>query len=187
LDKLYEAIKVLREGGVVVYPTETVYGLGADIFNEEAVKKVYKLKGRGFDKPLSVAMRREDIDEYAFVSDTQLAELELSLPGPVTIVARKKKVPDWITNTEFVGIRVPDHPDAYELVSRFGPITSTSANKAGGKSPTKVEEVPKSILDQADCVIDGGPTKFKEGSTVIKVTDSIEILREGPWKVEGRR
>jgi len=175
---------VLRKGGVIVYPTETVYGLGADIFNKEAVEKVYKLKGRGFDKPLSIAMRREDIDEFAFVSDTQLAELELSLPGPVTIVAKKKKVPDWITNTDFVGIRVPDHPDAYELVSRFGPITSTSANKAGGKAPIRVEDIPNRILDKVDCIVDAGETHYKQGSTVIKVTDSIEILREGPWKMK---
>ncbi|MFH1450807.1 MAG: L-threonylcarbamoyladenylate synthase [archaeon] len=183
-DKLYNAIKVLREGGVIIYPTETVYGLGANIFNEEAVKKVYALKGRGFDKPLSVAMRREDIDEYAVVSDTQLAELELNLPGPVTIVVRKKKIPDWVSDSDFVGIRVPDHPDAYELVSRFGPITSTSANKAGGKSPSTVDEIPKSIRDKVDYIIDGGPTKFKEGSTVIKIDKSIEILREGPWKMK---
>ncbi|MDP7282352.1 MAG: L-threonylcarbamoyladenylate synthase [Candidatus Undinarchaeales archaeon] len=182
MDKLYEAIKVLREGGVIVYPTETVYGLGANIFNEDAVKKVYALKGRKFDKPLSVAMRREDMNEYGVVSDTQLIDLELSLPGPVTIVARKKKIPDWITNTDFVGMRVPEHPDAYELVSRFGPITSTSANKAGGKSPISVDEIPKSILDKVDYVIDDGETKYKQGSTVIKVTDSIEILREGAWK-----
>jgi len=184
LDRLYEAIRVLREGGVIVYPTETVYGLGADIFNKNAVEKVYKLKGRGFDKPLSIAMRREDVDEFAFVSDTQLIDLEAVLPGPVTIVAKKKKVPDWITNTDFVGIRVPDHPDAYELVSRFGSITSTSANKAGGKSPIKIEEIPKSILDKVDCVVDAGETHYKQGSTVIKVTDSIEILREGPWKMK---
>ena len=182
MDKLYEAIKVLREGGVIVYPTETVYGLGANIFNEDAVKKVYALKGRKFDKPLSVAMRREDMNEYGVVSDTQLIDLELSLPGPVTIVARKKKIPDWITNTDFVGMRVPEHPDAYELVSRFGPITSTSANKAGGKSPISVDEIPKCILDKVDYVIDDGETKYKQGSTVIKVTDSIEILREGAWK-----
>jgi L-threonylcarbamoyladenylate synthase len=182
VDKLYEAIKVLREGGVIIYPTETVYGLGANIFNEEAVKKVYALKGRKFDKPLSVAMRREDMDKYAVVSDTQLADFELSLPGPITIVAKKKNVPDWITDTEFVGMRVPEHPDAYDLVSRFGPITSTSANKAGGKSPSTVEEIPKSIRDKVDYIIDSGPTKYKEGSTVIKVTDSIEILREGAWK-----
>jgi L-threonylcarbamoyladenylate synthase len=184
MDKLYEAIKVLREGGVIVYPTETVYGLGADIFNEEAVKKVYALKGRKFDKPLSVAMRREDMDEFCFVSDTQLIDLEAALPGPVTIVAKKKKVPDWVTNTDFVGIRVPDHPDAFELVSRFGPITSTSANKAGGKSPRSIEEVPKSILSKVDCVIDAGKTHYEVPSTVIKIDKGIEILREGPWKMK---
>ena len=181
-DNIEEAIEVLSNGGVIVYPTETLYGLGADIFNEEAVKKVYALKGRDFDKPLSVAMRREDMDEFAFVNTKQLVDFQLNLPGPVTIVARKKKIPEWITNTDFVGIRVPDQVDAYELVSKFGPITSTSANKAGGKEPYKVKDIPKSILEQVDCVIDAGETKYKQGSTVIKVTDSIEILREGAWK-----
>jgi len=179
MTEIDDAVEVLKKGGVIIYPTETVYGLGAGIFNKKAVERIKELKGREFDKPLSIAMRLEDVNEYAYAPDITLYDIFAHLPGPITIVVRKKKVPEWITRNEYVGIRVPEDPVAFGIISEFGPIVSTSANKAGESAPCSVDEIPDSIKEGVDLVIDTGETKYKGPSTVVKVNDKVEILREG--------
>ena len=174
------AAEIIRRGGVVVYPTETVYGLGADILNEVAVSKVCDLKGRGFKQPLSIAVSKDRIEEYAEVSEKARELIDKYLPGPLTLVLKKKaSVPGWISHNEFVGIRVPDHKMAQGLLGKVGAITSTSANLSGCGEAGTVEDISLEITDHVDFVLDGGEAKYKKASTVVRVTDKIEVLRQG--------
>lgn len=183
-EKINEAVKVLEKGGVVIYPTETVYGLGADIFNKKAVEKIFKMKGREGIKAISIALREEDIEDFAVVDEKSL-EFINKLPGPLTLVLRKqKKVPEWITKTDYVGIRVPDEENVQKIIKNFGPITSTSANLSGEKAPSRVEDINEKIKEKVDLIIDDGPTPYKKPSTVVKINDNIEILRKGALELQ---
>ncbi|MFH1425052.1 MAG: L-threonylcarbamoyladenylate synthase [archaeon] len=182
--EIEKAVEVLKSGGVIVYPTETLYGLGADVFNEAAVKKIYELKGRDFNKPLSIAVLKEEVGKYAEVNEKAQELIDKYLPGPLTLVLKKKEiVPAWVTDTEYVGIRVPDEESVLEIIRQVGPIASTSANLSGGEEPVKVEQIPQSILDGVDLVIDGGTTKENGPSTVVKVENGVEVLRRGVLKL----
>lgn len=174
------AIKILNEGGVIIYPTETLYGLGSDIFNEWAVQKIFEIKGRSQTKAISIAVLKKDIKKYAEVNEIAHRLIEQYLPGPLTLVLRKKEVvPSWITKTNFVGIRVPENEVAQEILRKFGPITSTSANLSGEQAPTSTHEISEEIKNKVDFVMDFGETKYKGPSTVVKVNDRIEVLRKG--------
>ena len=168
-----EAIDVLSSGGVVLYPTDTVYGLGANIFDNEAVKRVFNIKQRSFLKPLSILVYDVDaIDLVAKVSLNQKEVINNYLPGPYTFILEKSKlVPRVVTSgSSFVGVRVPDNQIACQLASLF-PITTTSANL----SDKDVLSNPKDILEQLNCevdlVIDAGPVKSKRASVIIDYID----------------
>lgn len=182
-EEIKEAVEVLKKGGVVIYPTETVYGLGADIFNEDGVKKIAEMKGWKKTRPISVALKEEQIEDFAVVDDNSL-ELIDRLPGPLTLVLRKKgNIPKWITETDYVGLRVPESETAMKLADHFGPITSTSANISGQKAPYKVEDIDERIKEKADYILDEGETRYKAPSTVVKINDEIEILRDGVLEI----
>ncbi len=172
-----KAARILRKGGIVIYPTETVYGIGASIFSEEALKRVFEIKKRGAGKPISVAVSGFDMmDELAYISEKERVFIEKFLPGPVTFLLRKKKsVPDILTpGTDMVGIRFPDNRLAIELIERAGvPITSTSANISGEAPPRSVDEIKIS----ADYILDGGVCNG-EPSTVVDLVN-LKILRKG--------
>ena len=178
--EIEKAIKVLKNGGLIVYPTETVYGIGADIFNQEAVNRIYELKGRETTKSLSIAIEKTEIGTYAEVNESVQELIENYLPGPLTLILKKKeKVPDWISPNPYVGIRVPENKTVQRIIQEFGPITSTSANLSGQKEPTNCEDISKQIKNGVDYVLDEGETKYKGPSTVVKVNDKVEILRKG--------
>ena len=186
--RVSEAIKALRKGGIIVYPTETLYGLGADINNEAAVKRIYELKGRQADAPVSIAVAKEEVMVYAEVSDAAERIIRDYLPGPVALLLKKKGVHEWITKNEYVGIRVPDNPIALGIVEEFGPIVSTSANKSGEPAAHSVEDISREVLDNADYVIDAGPTKYKGPSTILRVDHAVEVVRQGVFdagKIQG--
>lgn len=168
-----EAIDVLANGGVVLYPTDTVYGLGANIFDSDAVKRVFEIKQRSFLKPLSILVSDVNaIDMVAKVSLNQKEVINNYLPGPYTFILEKTKlVPRVVTSgSSFVGVRVPDNEIACRLASLF-PITTTSANL----SDKEVLSNPDEILEQLDCdvdlVIDVGPVKSKRPSVIIDYID----------------
>ena len=168
-----EAIDVLANGGVVLYPTDTVYGLGANIFDSDAVKRVFEIKQRSFLKPLSILVSDVNaIDMVAKVSLNQKEVINNYLPGPYTFILEKSKlVPRVVTSgSSFVGVRVPDNEIACRLASLF-PITTTSANL----SDKEVLSNPDEILEQLDCdvdlVIDVGPVKSKRPSVIIDYID----------------
>ncbi|HIH40588.1 MAG TPA: threonylcarbamoyl-AMP synthase [Halobacteria archaeon] len=169
-----EAVDLLKHGDVVVYPTETVYGLGCDIYSKNAVKKIYEIKKRPSDKPLSIAVADFDtIEDLAFIPNRDI--LRILLSRPITVVLKKKRsVPDYITgNSNKIGIRLPQHPIAYDLIKNFGsPITSTSANISGGAPPKSIDQVMLDIPFIDGGVVSGIP------STVVDLIDK-KIIRSG--------
>ncbi len=183
--QINKAIQILKKSGVIIYPTETVYGLGADINSREAVERIYEIKGREKTKALSIACLKEDIEKYAEVTDLAKFLIANFLPGPLTLVLKKKEtVPRWITNSEYVGIRVPDNELVQKLLKKFGSaITSTSANISGKKDCVSAKEIPAKIKEKVDLIIDEGETKYKGPSTVVQVNGKIKILRHGVIEV----
>ncbi|QIO21436.1 L-threonylcarbamoyladenylate synthase [Haloarcula sp. JP-L23] len=166
------AAAAIRDGDLVVYPTETVYGLAADASDSGAVERVFEAKGRARDKPVSMAV--PDVDtalEYTRPTEREERFMREFLPGPVTVVvARREAVPDVLTAGESrVGVRVPDHPVALALLERVAPLTATSANVSGNPSARTVEELD-AIRDEAAVVLDAGETPGGTGSTVVDVS-----------------
>lgn len=176
-----QAIEALRSGDLVVYPTETVYGLAADALDPVAVERVFEAKNRDRSKPVSMAVSDlEAVGEYTYPTNREQAFMETFLPGPVTVVVeRAEVVPDELTaGRHRVGVRIPDHELARRLARRVGPITATSANVSGNESARKIEELDDRIREFALVVLDGGETPGG-GSTVVDVEDGI-IHRRGP-------
>ncbi|WP_424001812.1 L-threonylcarbamoyladenylate synthase [Haloarcula salina] len=165
-----DAAAAVREGGLVVYPTETVYGLGADALDAHAVEGVFAAKGRDRDEPISMAVPDvETAREYTRPTERELAFMRAFLPGPVTVVVEgRESVPDvLVAGRDRVGIRVPDHEMALELLAETGPLTATSANVSGKPSARTVDDLD-AIAERADVVLDGGETGGT-GSTVVDV------------------
>lgn len=182
--KMKEAVGIIKAGGLVIYPTETLYGLAADPFNRIAVLKVFAAKKRPFDKPLSVAVSNlEEADMLVFVNGTARKLAGAFLPGPLTMILKKKaRLPQELTaGSEKLGIRIPDHPIALQLIELAGPITATSANTSGQPPPRTAYEAKKQIGGSADFILDNGKCKFGQPSTVIDLSNEGEfrILREG--------
>jgi len=180
MSDLDQAAAAIADGKLVIYPTETVYGLAADALDADAVERVFDVKGRDRSKPVSLAVPSVDAAlDYTEPSERELAFMREFLPGPVTVlVARREMVPDVLTaGRERVGVRVPDHDRALELAERAGPITSTSANVSGEPSALEIEEIGASVRDTVAVVLDGGRTAGTE-STVVDVSAG-EIVREG--------
>jgi tRNA threonylcarbamoyl adenosine modification protein (Sua5/YciO/YrdC/YwlC family) len=180
---IHQVVKCLDQGGVIVYPTDTIYGIGCDIFNKKAVKKVYQLKKRDVRKPFSfICADLSDVTRYAQVSNFAFKIMRRRLPGPYTFVLEATRiVPDILmTKQRTVGIRIPENTIAKTIVESLGrPLVTTSANISGEDAlgdPSEIEEV---MGKQLDMVIDGGII-FSEPSTVINlIDDEVEILRQG--------
>jgi L-threonylcarbamoyladenylate synthase len=177
MDIIEKAVKALMTDGLVVYPTETIYGLGGDAFSEDAILKVYEAKNRPLSMPLSIAV--SDLDMMGAVTQIGPREEEFInkfLPGPVTVIVKARTyLPAMLTvGTGLFGVRYPAHPVAIDLISRFdSPVTATSANQSGAKDPITPGEchVPYDIL------IDGGILPGTP-STVVDLVNRC-IIREG--------
>jgi L-threonylcarbamoyladenylate synthase len=184
------AVEVLRAGGLVAFPTETVYGLGADATNPAAVRRIYEVKGRPPGHPVIVHLEAPDeLDEWASdVSGSARALAEACWPGPLTLlVARRPDVSPVVTGgRDTVGVRVPAHPMALELLRAFGRgIAAPSANRFGRVSPTTAEHVRADLGDAVDLILDGGPCRIGVESTIVDVTvDPPVVLRPGGVPVE---
>jgi L-threonylcarbamoyladenylate synthase len=175
-----EAVTAIRNGELVVYPTETVYGLGADALDSEAVERVFDAKGRERDKPVSLAVPDvASAREYTRLSDRELAFMREFLPGPVTVVVERRDVVPGalVAGRDRVGVRIPDHDLALELLAETGPLTATSANISGHPSAQSVDDLD-AIRERAAVVLDAGETEGGTGSTVVNV-DSGTIHRRG--------
>jgi L-threonylcarbamoyladenylate synthase len=175
-------MEIIRKGGILVYPTDTLYGIGGDATRKNVVEKVYKIKKRDRGKPLSVIMASiAMIRKYCYLSRTQERILRKYLPGPYTFVLRlRKKLP--VTKTKKIGVRIPDYGPIVRLCHRAGvPIITTSANVSGKKNARKASEVDRSVRKSADLLLDGGKTKYGKGSTVVDLME-YKILRKGAGK-----
>lgn len=190
LQKIKKAAKVLKSGGLVAFPTETVYGLGADTFNKNAVRKIYKVKGRPFDNPSIVHIAdKKDIRILANEVPKGAEKLIKKFwPGPLTIILKKKKtIPNIVTaGLGSVAIRMPKNKIALTLIKEAKtPIAAPSANKSGKPSPTSASHVISDLDGKVDLIIDGGCTKIGLESTVVDFTQKNPvILRPGGYSFE---
>ncbi len=184
MDEIDKAAALIREGKLVAFPTETVYGLGADALNPMAVARIFEAKERPSFDPLIVHIASlEQLAELTPSKDPRIGMLAKAFwPGPLTLVVPKTaRVPDLVTSgLPTVGIRMPDHALARELIVRSGrPIAAPSANKFGRLSPTRAEHVRRN-LPGAALVLDGGPTRVGIESTIIALAeDGFQLLRPG--------
>lgn len=182
-DEIAQVAEDIAAGELIVYPTETVYGIGTSIFNEAAVKKLFIAKNRPFDMPLSVAVLDKEMAASIAEIDARAEKLiDAFLPGPLTIIIKKKpEVPDIVTSmSEKVGIRIPDHPTALKIIARVGPIVATSANLHSHPDAVKAEEAVKDLGDSVKTYIDCGPCTMGKPSTIVWLMgDKMEIVRQG--------
>ncbi|HSD28827.1 MAG TPA: L-threonylcarbamoyladenylate synthase, partial [Vicinamibacteria bacterium] len=180
-----EAAAILRRGGLVAFPTETVYGLGADAFNVDAVARIFAAKARPRFDPLIVHLAGAEVLPRV-VRSAPVAASALAArfwPGPLTLILPKADaVPDLVTaGLDTVGVRVPDHPAARALIEAAGaPIAAPSANPFGYVSPTTAVHVAEQLGDRVDAVLDGGPCRVGVESTILSLTSETPVvLRPG--------
>ena len=178
------AAEAIKDGKLVVYPTETVYGIAADIFNQKAIKDLYLAKNRPFDMPLSVAVADKDMVENIAVMTRKVEKLiDAFLPGPLTIITKKDpSVSNIITSmSQKVGIRIPDNKVALELIRQAEvPIIATSANLHSHPDAVKVEDAVKDFGDTVPYYLDAGACTLGKPSTIVWIMDDeVEIIRQG--------
>ncbi|MDD5172472.1 MAG: L-threonylcarbamoyladenylate synthase [Candidatus ainarchaeum sp.] len=170
---------ILGSKALIVYPTDTVYGIGGDATSDEVVKKVRTIKGIDEKKPLSVMMADFSMIEY--YCDTGVWEdiiVKKYLPGPYTFVLKLRRTLP-VTSNDKIGVRIPDSPFCQALCQAFGrPIITTSANPTGQKAPAELQGVDKKVLDAVGLAIDGGPTRYGTASAVVDLVER-KMVREG--------
>lgn len=183
--KLQEPANIIKEGGIVVFPTETVYGIGADALNEEAIKRLYNIKERPFNKKTSLLVSSIDMLNQVTqnISYIEYKLIKKFFPGPLTLILKKRDiVPNILTNNEeIVGFRMPANRIALELIENVGrPIATSSANLTGEPSGTNLEDIRSVFRESVDFYIDGGKSKIGIGSTIVQVINGVpHIIRKG--------
>ena len=184
-EKIDEAVALLRKGGVIAFPTETFYGIGADAGNEKAIKRIYEIKGRDFRNPIPLIIGKKEELSALVVDIPALAEILMARfwPGPLTLVFRASAGvnPRLTAGTGKIGIRISSHPIATALAGTLGgALTATSANLSGEKECSSAGDVLDQLAGRLDAMVDGGSTAGGLGSTILDVTcDPPEILRHG--------
>lgn len=179
-EEILKAARILRQGGLVAFPTETVYGLGADALNAAAAARIFEAKNRPFFDPLIVHIAdRFEADKFAEVPAIARSLMEKFWPGPLTLVMKKKPgIPDLVTSgLETVALRIPAHPAALALIRAAQcPVAAPSANPFGFLSPTTADHVRASLGDKVDMILDGGPCQTGVESTILDVTGDVPVL-----------
>lgn len=189
-NELKECSNIIKSGGIVVFPTETVYGIGTNAFIEESIKKIYEIKKRPLEKICSILIaNKKDIIKYANIcNDVEKKIINNFMPGPITIILQKKEgVLEHVTgNKETIGIRIPQNEIILEILKKVNiPILAPSANISGETSGTNINEIMEKFEDKVDIYINGGKCKFEESSTIVQVINNEPvILREGKIKLE---
>ena len=189
-DAILEAGAIIRQGGLVVFPTETVYGLGGDATNEKAAFKIYKAKGRPSDNPLIIHVASpEDAEKYAVTCPLYDRLADALMPGPLTVILPVRSViPKTVTaSLPTVAVRCPEHPIAQALIRAAGvPIAAPSANLSGSPSPTCGAHVIADMNGRVDMILDGGASDVGVESTIVKIVDekTLLLLRPGGITVE---
>jgi len=177
-----KVVEVLDQGGVIIYPTDTFYGIGCDLFNKKPIRRVYQLKKRPLSKPFSfICADLKDISLYAQVSNNAYRIMKRTLPGPYTFVLEGTRlVPKlMLTSRKTVGIRVPNNKICLSIVKQLGrPIISTSINS---KDPSIIHDEYTSLVDM---VIDGGVISYEPSTVISLVDDNPEVIREGKGRID---
>ncbi len=180
-----KALKLLQDGELIAYATETVYALSADPYNAAAVEGVYRLKGRDANNPLSLLVANVEVAASVAVLDERARRLyQHYAPGPLTLVLPIKPGADIAENVmagrNTIGIRIPSHPQAQEVLSLWGkPLVGTSVNPSGQRAACSAEEVRAYFAGRIPCILDGGVAEKGRGSTVIDLSGEPILLREG--------
>ncbi len=190
-DVFASALQILRSGGLVAFPTDTVYGVGSLAFDDEAVRSIYVAKGRSPEKAIPILLGdAADLDKVALTLPASARRLaERFWPGALTLIVRKRpELPEAVSAADTVGVRVPDHAVARELLRAAGPMAVTSANMSGQASPWTASEVLQQLAGRIPLIIDGGRTPGGTPSTVLDCTqDDPVVLRAGPISLENIR
>lgn len=184
--QIQQALEVLKNGGIVAFPTDTVYGLGALAFDNAAIESIYVAKGRPIEKAIPILIG--DLSDLDKVGDAlRVPNMALRFasrfwPGPLTcILPKKQTLPLAVSATSTVAVRIPDHPDARALLRAAGPMAVTSANISGQPSPSTADEVYAQLNGRIPLILDGGQTPGGFPSTLVDCTGNEPvILREGP-------
>lgn len=176
-------VDALKQGGVIAYPTDTIYGIGCDIFNRKGVKKIYQIKQRDPRKPFSfICADLSEVANYAQVSNAAFKIMKRYLPGPYTFVLEASRmVPDLLTTKQkTVGIRIPDNQIALQIVRELGhPLVTTSVNISGEDSYSDPVEIQQKLGKLLDMVVDGGSLSGDPSTVISLIDDKIEVLRKG--------
>lgn len=176
------AFKALKNGELIIYPTDTLYALGADIYNKIAVSKVFGIKKRPYTVPLPVAVPSiQEIENIAFMNDVAHEICKKFLPGTLTIILKKKQcVPDIVTSkTDTIAIRVPNHPMALKLLSEYGPLTVTSANLHQEKTQGTITNILKQLGTTISICLNDGKLDMVPSTIVDLSTITPKIIRKG--------
>ena len=191
LDATPRALEILKAGGLVAFPTDTVYGVGALAFDGKAVESIYAAKDRPVEKAIPVLIGDpEDLEKVGIHIPASAHKLAVRFwPGPLTILVPKRAgLPESVSATSTVGVRVPDHEVARAILRAAGPMAVTSANISGEASPVTAEEVYEQLGGRIDLIIDGGKTPGGVPSTLVDcTTPELKVLREGPISLEELR
>jgi L-threonylcarbamoyladenylate synthase len=178
------AVKIIQEGGLIAFPTDTVYGVAADPFNAKALQKIYAAKQRPDEKALPALIGGlEQLGQLVGTVDHSVYKVALTFwPGALTLILPKRAdVPEELSPYPTIGIRMPNLAFTLALLKQTGPLATTSANRSGASNPTTAEDVLDQLGSEIDLVLDGGPTAGSMASTVVDLTEpEIKILREGP-------
>lgn len=182
------AAKIIKEGGTIIYPTDTVYGIGTNALKPQSILKIFKIKRRPLNEALPIAVLGLDMaDELAFISEKARELTGRFWPGALTVILRKKPtVPREATGGgKYVGLRAPNHPVPIAIIEKAGlPLVATSANKHGESSPVTAGEALRQVGENVDLCLDAGRTEIQRPSTVLDLTKSPPvILRIGPISV----
>ena len=188
-EELENTIKVLNNGGIVIFPTDTVYGIACDAFNETAIKKLFEFKERNNNKPICVLTTSTDkINKVAYIKEKEEELINKYMPGALTIILEKKEnVSNILTsNLPTIGVRIPNNEIALKILENVdNPLAATSANLSGSQAGIEINDFIKEFKNKVDIIIDGGETELKISSTIIKLNeDKVEVLREGIVKIE---
>ena len=190
-DTIPHACEVLQRGGLVAFPTDTVYGVGAPAFNGKAVESIYAAKDRAAEKAIPILIGdSNDLEKVGMdIPDAARQLASRFWPGPLTLLVPKRlDLPEAVSATSTVGVRVPDHEVARALLRRAGPLAVTSANISGAQSPVTAQEVYRQLGGRIPLILDGGKTPGGVPSTLVDCTTSeLKILREGPVSLEELR
>ncbi len=182
-----KAVEVLKEGGIIVYPTDTVYGMGCDLFNKQAIERIYEIKRRNKKEPLSfICADLKDISNYALVSNYAYKTMRRLLPGAYTFVLEASRMVPKIllTKRRTVGIRVPDNKICLSLVTDLGhPLINTSAKLEKDEILSDPFEIERKFKHSVDLVIDGGILASDQSSVISLIDDVPQVLRVGKGDV----